>query len=70
QWQAAPSSTGTDADSIFTTRAGIATAIVSIPNRYMHSPNQLVDVTDVERAAELIATYVADLSPDASFLPG
>lgn len=70
QWQAAPSSTGTDADNIFTTRAGIATAIVSVPNRYMHSPNQLVDVRDVERASELIAAYLADLAPDSSFVPG
>ncbi len=69
QWQAAPSTTGTDADSIFTTRAGVATAIVSIPNRYMHSPNQLVDLADVEGAAALIAECVTALEPGAGFVP-
>jgi endoglucanase len=69
QLVAAPSATGTDADSIFTSRAGVATAIVSVPNRYMHSPNQLVDVSDVEGAAELIASYLAGLEPEQSFIP-
>ncbi len=48
---------------------GVATAIVSVPNRYMHTPNQLVDVSDVEGAAELIATYLAGLAPEQSFIP-
>jgi len=69
QWQAAPSSTGTDADSIFTTRSGVATAIVSLPNRYMHSPNQLVDLGDLDAAAELIAEFLVSLDPDERFLP-
>lgn len=67
---AAPSSTGTDADNIFTTRRGVASAVVSIPNRYMHSPNQVVDVRDVEGAADLIATFLAELPSEAEFLPG
>lgn len=62
-------STGTDADYIYTSRAGVATAVVSIANRYMHSPNQLVDVRDVEQAAELIASWVARLPAEATFLP-
>ncbi len=69
QVMAAPSATGTDADQIFTNRAGIATGIVSIPNRYMHSPNQMVDASDVEGAAELIAEFLAGLDPDVDFLP-
>lgn len=69
QWQAAPSNTGTDADAIFTTRAGVATAVVSLPNRYMHSPNQLVDLADLDAAAELISEYLVSLGPDAAFLP-
>lgn len=66
---AAPSRTGTDADSIVTTRTGVATAIVSLPNRYMHSPNQLVDDEDVEGAAELIATFLARLEGGSGFVP-
>jgi len=68
QWQAAPSGTGTDADGIFTTRAGIATAVVSLPNRYMHSPNQLVDLRDLDAAAEMIAEFVAALDPEDDFV--
>lgn len=68
QWQAAPSSTGTDADSIFTSRSGVATAVVSLPNRYMHSPNQLVDLRDLEAAAELIAETLVGLAPDETFV--
>ncbi|MFV1987594.1 MAG: M42 family metallopeptidase [Gemmatimonadota bacterium] len=69
QWQAAPSTTGTDADSIFTSRAGVATAVVSLPNRYMHSPNQMVDIGDLDAASELIAEYLVSLSPDDDFTP-
>lgn len=70
QWLAAPSATGTDADGIFTTRSGVATAVVSLPNRYMHSPNQLVDLEDLDRAADLIAEYLVSLDGETSFLPG
>ncbi|MNC99878.1 exoaminopeptidase [compost metagenome] len=47
--------TATDADFIHLAREGVATALVSIPNRYMHSPNELVSLDDVDRAASLIA---------------
>jgi putative aminopeptidase FrvX len=67
QWQAAPSTTGTDADSIFTTRSGVATAVVSLPNRYMHSPNQMIDLGDLDAACELIAEYLVSLSADEDF---
>ena len=68
QLQAAPGPTGTDADAIYNTRSGVATAIVSVPNRYMHSPNQLVDAGDVEAAAELIAEFLIRLADDTSFV--
>ncbi len=66
---AAPRSTSTDADSIYTARHGIATALISIPNRYMHSPNEMVALDDLDRAAELIAATVRTLEPDDSFVP-
>jgi endoglucanase len=47
--------TSTDADAIHIAREGVATALVSIPNRYMHSPCEMVSLDDVEHAAELIA---------------
>ncbi len=52
---AAGRDTSTDADAIHIAGEGIATALVSIPNRYMHSPNEMVSITDLDRAAELIA---------------
>jgi endoglucanase len=68
QLQASPAASGTDADNIYTSRAGVATAIVSVPNRYMHSPNQIVAISDVESAVELIASLLADFSKEDSFL--
>jgi endoglucanase len=61
-------STSTDADAIQFTRAGIATGLVSVPNRYMHSPNEVVDLTDLENCAGLIAAYVRDLKEDTDFI--
>ncbi|MGD2153348.1 MAG: M20/M25/M40 family metallo-hydrolase [Gemmatimonadales bacterium] len=67
--EATPSRTSTDADSIVTARMGIATALVSVPNRYMHSPNEMVALEDLDRAAELIAATVRSLSESDSFVP-
>src|SRR5215204_2812601 len=61
-------STGTDADAIHFTRAGIATGLVSCPNRYMHSPNEIVDLEDLERCARLISAYVKTLDEDTDFV--
>lgn len=69
QVHASPGGSGTDADAIHVSRSGVATGIVSIPNRYMHSPNQIVSLRDVEHAATLIARFVRGLETDASFIP-
>ncbi len=61
-------STSTDADAIQFTRAGIATGLVSVPNRYMHSPNEMVDLEDIKACARLIAAYVRGLGDDANFV--
>ncbi|RDI96485.1 M42 family peptidase [Meiothermus sp. QL-1] len=52
---------GTDADEVAKVREGIPTGILSIPLRYMHSPVEMVDFKDVERAVRLLAAYVARL---------
>jgi len=52
---AAGRETSTDADAIHIAREGVATGIVAVANRYMHSPNELVGIQDLDRAAELIA---------------
>ena len=57
--QAAPLRTGTDADAIHLARGGVPTGLVSIPNRYMHSPSEMIAVSDLFRTAELLAAFVA-----------
>lgn len=49
--------TSTNADAIHIARDGIATGLVSIPNRYMHSPNEMVSLRDVDAAATLLAEF-------------
>jgi putative aminopeptidase FrvX len=53
--QAAGKLTSTDADYVMVARTGIATGLVSVPNRYMHSPNETVALSDLDHAAELLA---------------
>ncbi len=52
--------TGTNADEISLTQSGIRTALISIPEKYMHSPVEVIDITDVENTAKLIAAYVKE----------
>ena len=59
--EAAGSSTRTDADSIHLSRTGVATAVVSIPLRYMHSPVELVELGDVEATIAVIAAMALRL---------
>jgi endoglucanase len=67
--QAAPRVTGTDADAIFTAHRGVATGLVSVPNRYMHSPNEMVVLDDLERAADLLAAFVKRVTATTDFVP-
>ena len=57
----------TDADKIHNANAGIATAVVEIPLRYMHSPIEMVQLDDVEACARLTAAFARKLGPDSSF---
>ncbi len=59
--------TGTDADAIQLSRAGVAAGLVSIPLRYMHSTVEMVQLSDVEAAIELIVAFVRRLSADEDF---
>jgi endoglucanase len=67
--QASPRSTRTDADAIYLTRAGVPTGLVSVPNRYMHSPNEVVSVEDLMNTARLIAAFIRRLGPETDFTP-
>ena len=67
QHQAMSSSSGTDTDVIFWTRGGIASALISLPNRYMHSPVEVVSLTDLEMIPELLAAFAASLKKGEQF---
>jgi putative aminopeptidase FrvX len=59
--------TGTDADAIYTSRAGVSTGLVSVPSRYMHSPVEMVSLDDIEASARLIASFAQALGSGISF---
>lgn len=61
--------TGTDANSMQINRAGMATGLVSIPNRYMHSPVEMISLDDIDRAADLLARFAEELDVKAEFTP-
>ncbi|MEO5569266.1 MAG: M20/M25/M40 family metallo-hydrolase, partial [Gemmatimonadaceae bacterium] len=65
--QAAGRDTATNADAIHLAREGVATALVSIPNRYMHSPNELVSLDDVDRTATLLAEACRQVTAKTDF---
>ena len=65
--QAAPLRTATDADAIHLARGGVPTGLVSIPNRYMHSPSEMVAASDLFHAAELLAAFVERLDEGFDF---
>lgn len=67
--QAAPRATRTDADGIHLVRFGVPTGLVSVPNRYMHSPSEMVSLSDLDRSASLLAAFVRRLERDADFRP-
>jgi len=67
--QAAPKATRTDADGIHLVRFGVPTGLVSVPNRYMHSPNELVSLGDLDRSESLLAAFVRRLERDPDFRP-
>jgi len=69
QIEGAPRGTGTDANAIQLTRAGVATGLISVPNRYMHSPCEIVHLGDLENIARLIAHTVVRIDERTDFIP-
>jgi endoglucanase len=67
QHEAMSATSGTDTDVIFWTRGGIASALISLPNRYMHSPVELVSLKDLEKIPELMAAFALSLKKDELF---
>ncbi|RME28911.1 MAG: M42 family peptidase, partial [Deltaproteobacteria bacterium] len=69
QREAEPRATGTDANAMQITREGVAAGLVSVPCRYMHTPVEVVNLRDLEGAAELLAEVCLSIKPSTSFLP-
>jgi len=61
---------GTDTAVMQLTQSGVATALISIPNRYMHTPVEICDLRDVEDAINLLTETISDFAKKESFIPG
>jgi endoglucanase len=61
--------TGTDANAIQITRAGVATGLISVPNRYMHSAVEMVSLDDLDHSADLLAEFALGIESAADFTP-
>ncbi len=59
--------TWTDADAVYLSRAGVATGLIGLPLRYMHSPIEIADLGDVEDAVRLLVAFALRLEPGLSF---
>jgi putative aminopeptidase FrvX len=64
-----PRATGTDANAIQLARDGVATGLVGIPNRYMHSPVEVISLEDLDRAARLLAEFCLSVTPEMEWVP-
>jgi endoglucanase len=69
QYEGAPRATGTDANVMQLNRSGVATALVEIPLRYMHTPSELLSLGDVDQAADLIAGLLLRIGPECDWVP-
>lgn len=61
--------TGTDGNAMQLNRAGMAVGIVGVPLRYMHTPCEVLSLTDVENCAKLMAAYCRSVTPSTDFTP-
>jgi endoglucanase len=61
--------TPTDAGAMQINRAGVATGLVGVPLRYMHTPSELLSLSDVENCARLVAAYCRRITPATDFTP-
>jgi endoglucanase len=69
QLQATGSTSPTDARLLPVTRGGVATGVVSVPLRYMHTPSEVMSLSDVESTIKLVAAYCRKLTPELELRP-
>ena len=61
--------TPNDTNTLQVNRAGVATGLVSVPNRYMHSAVETISLEDIDRAADLLAAFASELQVSDDFTP-
>ncbi len=69
QVEAAPGGTGTDANAMQISRAGMATGLIGVPLRYMHTPNEIMSLQDIVHGAQLMAGFVERITPEIDWTP-
>lgn len=69
QVRGVPRATGTDANAIQISRDGVATGLIGIPNRYMHSPVEVVHLDDLNNAARILAEFCASVTAQTDWIP-
>jgi putative aminopeptidase FrvX len=69
QVEAAPGGTGTDANALQLSRSGVATGLIGVPLRYMHTPNEIMSLDDIENAARLIAGFCERVTKETDWTP-
>lgn len=69
QLEAQPGGSGTDANAIQLNKAGVATGLVSIPNRYMHTQVEVISLSDIANTAKLLAETVCKINKRTDFIP-
>ena len=69
QTEAANGHTGTDGDTMHLTGIGVPFALVSIPLRYMHNPDEVGSLKDIQACIDLLAEFLAYCRPDMELKP-
>lgn len=69
QFTGIPRATGTDANVMQISRGGVATALVKIPLRYMHTPVEVLSLSDLENAVRLIVATLTRIKDKQVFIP-
>jgi putative aminopeptidase FrvX len=61
--------TPTDEKAMQVSGTGMATGLIGVPLRYMHTPCEVIDLQDLERCARLLAGYCRLVTPETDFIP-
>ncbi len=64
-----PRGTGTDANIIQLSRGGVATGLLRVPTRYLHTPSEVLDLNDLEQALELLVASARQVHSRDDFIP-